>query len=56
VTATLLYETLPLAAAGVVTLLIGQRIRDKIAVEVYRRILHGLLVIIAIILIMQFFS
>lgn len=56
VTATLLYETLPLAAAGVVTLLIGQRIRDKIAVEVYRRILHGLLVVIAIILVMQFFS
>ena len=56
VTATLLYETLPLAAAGVVTLLIGQRIRDKIAVELYRRILHGLLVIIAIILIVQFFS
>jgi len=56
VTATLLYETLPLAAAGVVTLLIGQRIRDKIAVELYQRILHGLLVIIAIILIVQFFS
>ena len=56
VTATLLYETLPLAAAGVVTLLIGQRIRDKIAVGVYRRILHGLLVVIAIILVMQFFS
>ncbi|MCZ6579005.1 MAG: sulfite exporter TauE/SafE family protein [Gammaproteobacteria bacterium] len=56
VTATLLYETLPLAVAAVVTLLIGQRIRDKIAVGVYRRILHGLLVIIAIILMVQFFS
>ena len=56
VTATLLYETVPLAAAGVVALLFGQGIRDKIAVDVYRRILHGLLVVLAIILIYQFFG
>jgi uncharacterized membrane protein YfcA len=56
VTASLLYETIPLAVAGVFALLFGQRIRDKIAVDVYRRILHGILVIMAIILIAQFFG
>ena len=56
VTASLLYETLPLAMAAVVALLFGQGIRDKIAVDVYRRILHGLLVVLAIILIFQFFG
>ena len=56
VTASLLLETLPLAVAGVVALLFGQSIRDKIAVDVYRRILHGLLVVLATILIVQFFE
>ena len=54
VTLTLIYETLPLAFAAVFALLFGQRIREKIAVEVYRRILHGLLVILASVLILQF--
>ncbi len=54
VTSTLIYETLPLAFAAVFALLFGQRIREKIAVEVYRRILHGLLVILASVLILQF--
>lgn len=54
VTLTLVYETLPLAFAAVFTLLFGQRIREKIAVNAYRRILHGLLVILACILILQF--
>jgi len=56
VTIALLYETSPLALAAVFALLFGQRIREKIAVEVYRRILHVLLVILASILIVQFFS
>jgi len=52
----LFYETVPLAITAVLALLFGQRIRDKIAVDVYRRILHGLLVIMAIILIVQYFG
>jgi uncharacterized membrane protein YfcA len=52
---TLLYETLPLALAAVLALVVGQRIREKIAVQVYRRVLHGLLVILAGILLLQFF-
>jgi len=52
----LFYETAPLAIAAVLALLFGQRIREKIAVDVYRRILHGILVIMAIILIVQFFG
>ena len=54
VTFTLILETLPLALAAVIALLFGQRIRAKIAVDIYRRILHGLLVILAGILIVQF--
>jgi len=54
VTFTLLYETVPLALAAVLALLFGQRIRENIAVEIYRHILHGLLVILAGILIVQF--
>jgi len=56
VTLTLVYETLPLAFAAVFALLFGQRIRQKIAVDVYRRILHGLLVILAGVLIVQFWT
>jgi uncharacterized membrane protein YfcA len=56
VSATLLYQTAPLAAAAVAALLLGQRVRDKIAVDVYRRILHGLLVVLAFILVFQFFG
>ena len=55
VTIALLFETLPLALAAVLALLFGQRIREKIAVESYRRILHGLLVCLAVILIVQYF-
>lgn len=56
VTFTLLYETMPLALAAVLALFFGQRIREKIAVEVYRHILHGLLVILAGVLIVQFWT
>ncbi len=55
VSLTLFYETMPLAMSAVTALLFGQKLRDKIAVVVYRRILHGLLVILAVILIIQFF-
>jgi len=52
----LFYETVPLALAAILALQFGQRIREKIAVDAYRRILHGLLVVLAIILIVQFFG
>lgn len=51
----LFYETMPLAATAVIALLFGQKLRDKIAFDVYRKILHGLLVVLAVILIVQFF-
>jgi len=54
VTFTLLYETIPLALAAVLALLFGQRLREKIALEVYRHMLHGLLAILSGILIVQF--
>ncbi len=54
VTFTLLYETVPLALAAVLALFFGQRVREKIAPTVYRRILHGLLVVLAGVLIVQF--
>ena len=56
VTLALLYETAPLAIASVATLLVGQRLRDRIPVDTYRRVLHGLLVVLAGILVLQFFT
>jgi uncharacterized membrane protein YfcA len=50
----LLFATLPLAVAAVAALLFGQRIRESIAVDTYRRVLHLLLVLLAGVLIMQF--
>jgi hypothetical protein len=41
---------------AVAALLFGQRIREKIALGAYRRILHGLLVILASVLIVQFWQ
>lgn len=55
VSLTLFYETAPMALVAVSALLFGQRLREKIAIDVYRRILQGLLVFLAIILIAQFF-
>ena len=52
----LLTKTLPLALVAVLALQFGQRIREKIALGVYRRILHGLLVILASVLIVQFWQ
>ncbi|MEM7207993.1 MAG: sulfite exporter TauE/SafE family protein [Pseudomonadota bacterium] len=54
VTWTLLAETSPLALVGVAALLAGQRIRASIPVDTYRRVLHGLLVLLAVVLIAQF--
>ncbi len=56
VTVDLVYETVPLALAAIFALLFGQRIREKIAVDVYRRILHFLLVVLAGVLIVQFWN
>ena len=54
VSLSLLYETLPLALVAVLALQLGQLIHKKIALGIYRRMLHGLLVLLAIILIAQF--
>ena len=50
----LLFATAPLAVAAVAALLFGQRIRESIAVDTYRRVLHLLLVLLACVLIAQF--
>lgn len=52
----LIIETLPLAIAAVIALVFGQSIRNKIALDLYRRILQLLLAIMAIVLIVQFFT
>ncbi len=51
---TLFYETIPLAITAVIALLFGQKLQDRIAINVYRRILHGLLVVLSVILVIQF--
>ncbi len=51
----LLIETAPLAIAAVIALQLGQRLREKIALDVYRRILQALLAVLAVVLILQFF-
>ncbi len=56
VSASLLIETSPLAIAAVVALLYGQTLREKIALNVYRQILQALLALLAMVLIVQFFS
>lgn len=54
VTLTAALETTPLAVTALVSLLIGQRLRDHIPVETYRKLLHVLLAILALILLVQF--
>lgn len=51
----LILETAPLALAAVFALLVGQTLREKIALEIYRRILQGLLALLAVVLTVQFF-
>ncbi len=52
----LFLETAPLALAAVIALLFGQTLREKIAIEIYKRILQVLLAVLAITLIVQFIS
>ena len=54
VTMSLIVETAPLALAAVAALIFGQRLREKIAIEVYRRILQILLGVLAMVLTVQF--
>lgn len=56
VSMSLIVETAPLALAAVVALIFGQTLREKIAIEVYRKILQILLAVLAIVLIVQFFT
>jgi len=51
----LLIETAPLALAAVIALQFGQILREKIALEIYRKVLQLLLVALALVLIVQFF-
>lgn len=50
----LLLETFPLAVAAVLALMVGQSLREKIALDVYRRVLQGLLGVLALVLIVQY--
>ena len=50
----LLVESTPLAITAVIALMLGQTLRDRIAIEIYRRILQMLLALLAIVLIVQF--
>lgn len=52
----LLLETTPLALAAIVALLLGQRLQARIEVATYHAILRKLLLLLAIILIYQFFA
>ena len=51
----LLIETAPLAVAAVIALQFGQILREKIALEIYRKVLQMLLAALALVLIVQFF-
>jgi uncharacterized membrane protein YfcA len=51
----LLVETAPLAVAAVIALQLGQVLREKIALEVYRKILQVLLAVLAFVLVIQYF-
>ena len=56
VSVALLLETAPLALGAVCALLLGQRVRENIPVGTYRRILYMLLLVLAIVLLIQFFA
>jgi uncharacterized membrane protein YfcA len=51
----LLFSTAPLAAVAVVALFGGMAIRDRIPTEVYRRMVRHVLLLLALLLIAQFF-
>ncbi len=51
----LIIDTAPLAVAAVVALQFGQSMRERIALDVYRKILRVLFAAMALVLIMQYF-
>jgi uncharacterized membrane protein YfcA len=55
-TAALLAQTLPFAITALVTVLLGQRMRNRVAVSTYRRVLHWLLAVLAMLLLYQFLA
>jgi len=50
-----LAATAPLGIVAVVMLLTGMRFRDRVPLELWRKILHGILVVLALVLMVQFF-
>jgi uncharacterized membrane protein YfcA len=52
----LIIQTAPLALAAVLALTYGQTLREKIALDIYRRMLQLLLVLLALVLSLQYFS
>lgn len=56
VSLSLLYETAPLALLAVCALMIGQKLRDRLPLEAYRKALHGILAILALVLVSQYFQ
>jgi uncharacterized membrane protein YfcA len=52
----LVLETAPLAVVAVIALLLGQRLQPRIQVSTYQAILRKLLLVLAIILVYQFFT
>jgi hypothetical protein len=51
-----LVATLPLAAAALAALLVGVRVRDRLDADRYRRWIRGVLFVIALLLIFQYFN
>ena len=54
-TTDVLTASAPLAVLGLVVMVLGMRIRDKISTGVYRRGLRRLLAVLAVMLMIQFF-
>ena len=52
----LIIQTAPLALAAVLALTYGQTLRERIALDIYRRMLQLLLVLLALVLSLQYFS
>jgi len=50
-----MFETIPLAVAALIALYVGQKLHNRISVEFYKKVLKGLLVLLAIILLLQYF-
>ena len=48
--------SLPLAAAALAALLVGERVRGRVSADTYRRWIRGILLIIALLLIVQYFN